>query len=347
MDKNSPGYFWVRNWILLGLVLVFFQIVIGGITRLTGSGLSITKWEIVTGVVPPLNAEDWNAEFSLYKETPQYKKINAGMTMRQFKFIYFWEYLHRLWARSMGFVFIIPFLIFWRAGYLESAHLKKELIIVFLLAGIVGLFGWIMVASGLNDRPWVSAYKLSIHLSLALVVLSYLFWVFLKHFSGRVGKVKGPIILRVLLITVGIQIVLGGMMSGLKAALVYPNWPRYSDSLLVPLALLDKEVWQWKNVINYEASLLMPSLIQFLHRSLGYVIAGIICWLVYRYNRGFRQSRFNVLLLLVFLQVGLGVLVLLNSIGTIPVFYGVLHQAIAIFLLLSVLYNFYMGVTKQ
>lgn len=347
MDKNSPGYYWVRNWILLGVVMIFFQIIIGGITRLTGSGLSITKWDIVTGVVPPLNAEDWNYEFNLYKETPQYKKINEGMSMRQFKFIYFWEYIHRLWARSMGFVFLIPFLIFWRAGYLRSMKLRRELIVVFFLAALVGLFGWIMVASGLNDRPWVSAYKLSIHLSLALVVLSYLFWVFLNHFRVRSFDRQVPRWLTILLVILSIQIVLGGMMSGLKAALVFPHWPNYSESFALPLILLEREVWQWQHVINYEDSALMPSLIQFLHRSLGYMVAGVVCYLVYRYNRGFRHTRFNILLLLVLLQVLLGVAVLLNSTGTIPVFYGVLHQTVAIFLLMSVLYNYYLGVTKQ
>ena len=347
MDKNSRGYYWVRNWIILGLVMIFFQIVIGGITRLTGSGLSITKWEIVTGVVPPLTAEDWNYEFELYKETPQYKKINEGMSMRQFKFIYFWEYIHRLWARSMGFVFLIPFLVFWRIGYLHSRKLRKQLIIVFLLAGLVGMFGWIMVASGLNDRPWVSAYKLSIHLSLALLVLSYLYWIFLDHFKGRSEDRKVPGLLLILLVALSVQIVLGGMMSGLKAALVYPDWPYYSESLVFPLALLQEDIWQWDHVINYEDSALMPSLIQFLHRSLGYIVAGIVGWLTYRYNKGFRLTRFNILLLLVLLQVMLGIIILINSVGTIPVLYGVLHQAMAIFLLMSVLYNYYLGVTKQ
>ncbi len=347
MDKNSQGYHWVRNWIILGLIMIIFQIVIGGITRLTGSGLSITKWEIVTGIIPPLSIEDWEYEFDLYKNTPQYKKINEGMTISQFKFIYFWEYIHRLWARSMGFIFIIPFLLFWRLGYLKQPDLKRELFIVFLLAGIVGLFGWIMVASGLNDRPWVSAYKLSIHLSLALIVLSYLFWVFLKQFKGRSETSSLPGLIKVLLITLSIQIVLGGMMSGLKAALVYPTWPAYGNSLLIPNALLESSVWKWESVLNYEASVMMPALIQFLHRSLGYAVACMVCWLMYRYNAGFRVMRFNVLFILVAFQVILGVMVLINSIGTIPVFFGVMHQTVAIFLLLSVIYNCYIGITKR
>ena len=164
----------VKIWLVIGLVMIFFQIIIGGITRLTGSGLSITKWEIETGAIPPLNHDQWQDEFELYKRTPQYQKINQGMDLSRFKWIYFWEYLHRLWARSMGFVFLIPLVIFWLKGYLGVKGLKKDLLIVFLLAALVGMFGWIMVGSGLVERPWVNAYKLSIHLGLALItVLNY------------------------------------------------------------------------------------------------------------------------------------------------------------------------------
>jgi len=154
----------VKIWLIIGLVMIFFQVVIGGITRLTGSGLSITKWEIVTGTIPPLNSADWEEAFDLYKATPQYKQINKGMSMSEFKFIYFWEFIHRLWARTMGFVFLFPFLFFLGTQRF-SKKLFKQLIVVFLLAALVASLGWIMVASGLRDLPWVSPYKLTLHLS--------------------------------------------------------------------------------------------------------------------------------------------------------------------------------------
>ena len=155
----------VKVWLIIGLVMIFFQVVIGGVTRLTGSGLSITKWEIVTGTLPPLSDSQWLEEFELYKATPQYQKINEGMSLSDFKFIYFWEYFHRLWARSMGFVFLFPFLFFWWKGWIDKP-LMQRLGITVLLAAIVASFGWIMVASGLIDRPWVIAYKLTSRLSI-------------------------------------------------------------------------------------------------------------------------------------------------------------------------------------
>ena len=150
--------------------MVFIQILLGGITRLTGSGLSITRWEIVTGTIPPLNQVDWNEAFDLYKATPQYQKINEGMSLDRFKFIFFWEYFHRVWARLMGFVFLIPFIIFLVRKSL-SQKLIKRLIVVIAIAAAAAVFGWIMVASGLIHRPWVNAYKLTIHLSLGIALI--------------------------------------------------------------------------------------------------------------------------------------------------------------------------------
>ncbi|MCB0662592.1 MAG: COX15/CtaA family protein, partial [Saprospiraceae bacterium] len=233
LKKGYPTI--VKAWLIIGLFMLVMQVVIGGITRLTGSGLSITKWEIVTGAMPPLNEAAWMSEFDLYKATPQYQKINEGMSLSEFKFIYFWEYLHRLWARTMGFVFLIPFLIFWRKGYIDKP-LMKRLGIVVLLAAIVAAFGWIMVASGLVDRPWVNAYKLTLHLSLALVVFGYLLWTTFftydtpKAASWVTEDLKGGI--NILFGLVIIQIMLGGLMSGMHAALVYPTWPLMHDSFL-------------------------------------------------------------------------------------------------------------------
>ena len=159
--------------------MIAIQVMIGGITRLTGSGLSITKWEIAVGTFPPMGDVAWNEAFELYKETPQYHKINKGMSVSEFKFIYFWEYFHRLWARTLGFVFIIPFGWFLYRKMIKK-KLLRDLIIIVILGGLVGVFGWIMVASGLINRPWVNAYKLTLHLNLAFIVYAYLFWTTIK-----------------------------------------------------------------------------------------------------------------------------------------------------------------------
>jgi len=196
----------VRNWLILGLVLIFVQVVVGGITRLTGSGLSITKWEIVTGTLPPLNEATWLSEFELYKGTPQYEKMNEGMSLSDFKFIYFWEYFHRLWARMMGFAFIIPLAYFLFKGYIDRA-LGKRLGLVFLAAALTASFGWIMVASGLIERPLVNAYKLSMHLGIAFITFGILLWTTLWTHDVRLSAKPSTRVRKLVYWTAGVLVV--------------------------------------------------------------------------------------------------------------------------------------------
>ena len=335
----------VKVWLMVGVVMVFLQIVIGGITRLTGSGLSITKWEIVTGTLPPLSADAWDKEFDLYKETPQYQKINKGMTMPQFKVIYFWEYLHRVWARGMGFVFLIPFLIFWRRGMLDKT-LMKRLGIVVLMAAVVASFGWIMVASGLIERPWVNAYKLTMHLSLALILFCYLLWVTLQVLNPErkhLPKLKKN--LDWLLGLIFIQIMLGGLMSGMKAGLFFPTWPDMNGALL-PGILTDAENWKLIHFTDYDKHPFMPALVQFVHRLMAYIVALLVLLFYIRQWRLKLPTHLHqanaLLLLLVVIQVGLGIFTVLACRGTIPVGLGSLHQIAAILLLSNTLYLNYL-----
>ncbi len=332
MEKKIVGY-----WLFLGLAMIFMQVIIGGITRLTGSGLSITKWEIVTGTIPPITTDQWEAEFALYKETPQYQKLNAGMSMSEFKFIYFWEYFHRLWARSMGFVFLIPLFVFWRRKWIEP-WLLKRLAVIFVLAATVGLFGWIMVASGLIDRPWVSAYKLSVHLLLAVLLISYVWWTVMLFYRYDRGTDLDINHLRWFVFLLFFQIVLGGMMSGMKAALVYPSFPDF-DGLWFPGVLLNADAWSWENVLTYDKSAFMPALIQLLHRTMGYILfiwTAMILWHLRKLSYDLRKWS-RILMVLVLVQVLLGIMVLISAIGTIPLWYGVAHQAVAILVLLAAL----------
>ena len=321
---------WVRGWLLAGLVMIFFQIVLGGITRLTGSGLSITKWDIVFGSIPPLTTEDWQIAFDMYKQTPQFAKVNSLMDLEAFKMIYFWEYIHRLWARLMGFVFIIPFLFFLFKGWFTPL-LKKQLLIVFLLAVLVASFGWIMVASGLINRPWVNAYKLSFHLILAVILYGYLLWTFLSYSvtdfsvnaSQRLSRFIG-----IFFTVVFIQIYVGGVMSGMKAGMYFPTWPDMNGAFLPDYLWMGKN-WTWDNFVHYDQDRFMPGWVQFIHRLLAYMVALMGLLGIYFFHKD-QNMKIRLWMLLTFfvvlLQVLLGISTVVGSKGMTPVNLGVLHQ---------------------
>jgi len=344
---------WVRYWLILGCVLVFFQVVIGGITRISGSGLSITKWEIVTGTLPPLNAEAWNSEFDLYKETPQYEKINDGMSLSEFKFIYFWEYFHRLWARGMGFAFLFPFLFFLFKKRIDS-RLIKLLGFVILAAVLAASMGWIMVASGLIERPWVNAYKLAIHLSVAFLTYGILLWTtFVSFWPKRTVNIKiSDSFRRGIKIFFGfllIQLFFGGVMSGMRAGLVFPTWPDMMGSY-IPSDIFDSKNWSYESFNNYDKNTFVPALMHFIHRGLAYLLFGFGIFLFIR-SKTENQIAFKTPMLLfislLFAQVILGILTVINCVGSIPLLLGVLHQAFALLLLSIVLYLLFVTTKKQ
>lgn len=360
--QEYPKY--IKFWLMTGVVMVFMQVVIGGITRLTDSGLSITEWAVIQGTIPPLNAEAWEVARQEYMQHA-IGQVNMkypasvypeGIPMHEFKFIYFWEYFHRLWARTMGFVFLIPFLIF-----IGLKKLKKPLIIQLLkvvsLTALVAVFGWIMVKSGLDtpELAWVNGYKLTIHLSLATCVFSYLWWVTLgvvqpvtqDGHNKRLRKFASRIT-----VVVCFQIVLGGLMAGLKAGLLFNHFPHmeidYSDQSWIWIAdvLKDESMWTWENMRNYNASGgFAAAFIQLLHRGTAYLLC-ILIPILYLYIRRIHHSKHlkygaNSMLFILIVQVILGVLTLLNGVGQIPLFYGVLHQAFGLLLLASMLYIIY------
>ena len=328
----------VGIWLMIGVFMLLMQIVIGGITRLTGSGLSITKWEIVTGTLPPLSEEHWQQEFDHYKATPQYHKINKGMELSDFKFIYFWEYFHRLWARSMGFVFAIPFFYFLWKGYIKGKF-AWQLVSVIVLAAIVASFGWIMVASGLVERPYVNAYKLTLHLSLGISLYAYVLWLAyqllfpkneLSIVHGQHKWVTASIVLLCL------QLVLGGLMSGMKAGLFFPTWPDMNGAL-APDVLTDLSNWHLDAFKHYDTNAFAPALVQFVHRGVAYILT-VVCLVLFVKLWGYRRNKAMTVALILLpiilvTQVLLGIFTVMNSIGSIPTTLGVLHQAVAILLL--------------
>lgn len=324
----------VRSWLIVGCILLFFQVVIGGITRITGSGLSITEWDIVFGTFPPMNADSWLIEFDKYKATPQYDKLNEGMSLSEFKFIYFWEYFHRLWARIMGFIFLIPAVLFTLGKSLDG-KLWRKLYPMIGFAALAAVFGWIMVASGLIERPWVNAYKLSIHLSIAFITFAFLVRATLFSFSEKgetlVGRVPSFFVL--LGIVLSIQIVFGGIMSGMRAGLIFPTWPDMSGAF-IPSILTDGGNWSLHNLEYYDQSAFAPALIQFVHRMTAYLLTGLVGYGWYRQIRftGRVSLWYKLFTGLIGLQVIIGILTVVSCKGSIPLGFGVLHQAIGLLL---------------
>lgn len=344
----------VRIWLTAGLVMVFMQIVIGGITRLTDSGLSITEWEVVKGTLPPMGEAAWEEAFQKYKDhTVQFEQLGKVRTLSDFKFIYFWEWFHRLWARTIGFVFLFPFIWFVFRKQLSGA-LMRRLGFVVLGAATAAVFGWIMVKSGLNTEyyAWVNPYKLVMHLSIALVVYGLLLWINFMAWRPSVPHINAPSDKRWIWSLVAltcVQIVFGGLMSGLKAGLAYPQFPDYAGQV-VPHILFDSSQWTVENVV-YHKNVFMSALVQFLHRNTAYLLSVLMIYFVIRLGKSSLTPALSsgrwILLGSLGLQVTLGIITLmLCAGGQIPAFWGVLHQAAAIVLLsvtLWVAYQFSEG----
>jgi len=342
----------VRAWLITGCIFVFFQIFIGGVTRITGSGLSITKWEIVTGTLPPISQESWEEAFDLYKETPQYLKINQGMSLSDFKFIYFWEYFHRLWARLMGLIFIFPFIFFIWKKWIDKWMIRQLLFVIFW-AMMAAVFGWIMVASGLVDRPWVNAYKLSLHLGIALATLSFLIWGTYRSLNLHKVSINNSVLYKLAMTFMGlliIQVFFGAVLSGMRAALYYPTWPDIGGQI-IPETLFDSESWNVEYIVKYDQDTLMPALIHVLHRNMGYIVYLVGMYLsikIFRYplRRIFYYGAIALIICLN-LQVILGILTLVYSKQAIPLTFGVLHQAVAILLLCISLFHIYIYKSRK
>ncbi|SDW25150.1 cytochrome c oxidase assembly protein subunit 15 [Lutibacter oricola] len=341
-SKNYKYSQLVRFWLLTGLIMLIGQVILGGITRLTGSGLSITRWDIITGVIPPLNTAQWLDAFELYKQTPQFHKINSSFTLEQFKFIYFWEYFHRLWVRSLGFIFLIPFIWFLLKKKIDFYLVKRLLLVVFLTV-LTASAGWIMVQSGLVNRPWVNAYKLTVHFVLAIFVV----WAMVKTIAdvycfSSFRLVSKKIVGFTLLVTI-VQMVFAGLMAGMKAGLYYPTWPTMNGEM-VPEVLKEHANYTWANMINYDSYLFAPALIQFTHRLLAYILVLLTIYMFFKFRNKVEvvsKMWLNYTVFLVLLQTVLGVLTVLNVKGEIPLFLGVAHQLVGLLYFISLLFFYY------
>jgi cytochrome c oxidase assembly protein subunit 15 len=319
----------VIHWLLTGCLLIFIMVVVGGITRLTHSGLSISNYKLISGTIPPLNEVEWQEAFDLYKQYPEYQKINQHFTLEDFKDIYFWEWLHRLIGRLLGVVFIIPFLYFLLRGQLSRSTVKKSLILLFL-GGFQGFIGWYMVKSGLVDRPDVSHYRLAMHLTIAFLTFAYAFWVALDLMYPVRKSLESGLKrwIQVAYALLMIQIVWGAFVAGLDAGFLHNHWPMMSDGQLIHETVTIEQSPVWKNFIEGKSG------VQFVHRYLAYVVVLIIFAIWYQSKKLNLTRLQNIgvqsLIYMVLIQFILGVFTLLYQ---VPVVLGVLHQVMAFFLL--------------
>jgi heme a synthase len=321
----------VRAWLWSIAATTFAVMAVGGITRLTLSGLSIVDWNPIMGVIPPLSEAQWQETFEIYQQFPDYD-WRTGMTLAEFKFIYFWEYLHRLLARTIGFVFLVPFVWFAVRGYFNGPLVRRALVL-FGLGAMQGVMGWLMVMSGLIDRPSVSHYRLAAHLSLAFIIFGYALWLARDLAITRVRPSLGAPARRLLTrglaavgVVLGVQIVWGAFVAGLRAGRYYPTFPLMGGRL-VPAELLNLDPVARNFVAN-------PIAVQWTHRVIGTLLATLVLALfvaVWRRVADRVSRRFNIALAsLIGVQYVLGILTLVLL---VPVSMGVIHQAVALIIL--------------
>jgi cytochrome c oxidase assembly protein subunit 15 len=330
-------------WLLTGCCMVFFQVIVGGVTRLTQSGLSITEWKPIKGIVPPLNEHEWTAEFNLYKQKVQYQTMNEGMSLAEFKLIYFWEYFHRFWARFMGMVFAVGFIYFLYRRWFNKDLLYK-IAPLFVWGAIEGAYGWLMVSKGLKGIS-VPPIHLSIHLVIALSLFAYLVWLTLYVFRPERNFGKTSRGLRtlglIILVLHFVQLFLGGLTSGMKAGLAYPTWPDMNGQF-IPSALFTEKANSSGFMIYNAQDLWGRTLVQFVHRLTAYTLIVLILIFFFK-SRHITNDRIfkiglNILPLLVLIQASIGIITVLNCVGKIPVALGVLHQAGAMLLIAATVF---------
>jgi cytochrome c oxidase assembly protein subunit 15 len=330
IQKNNRQ---IATWLLIGVGMLIIQVLIGGITRLTESGLSITEWKPITGTLPPLNEATWEQEFDKYRNTDQFKYVHQYFSLKEFKFIFFWEWFHRFWARMMGVVFAIGF-IFFLAKKKMNKSMITPMVVLFFLGGIQGAIGWIMVASGLVPKKYfVGHVELTTHFIAAMILLSYTLWFalsLLPSFASKVYNNKLKNILQLILGLFFIQLIYGGFMAGLKAASTAPTWPSINGKFY-PAGT---------DAINYIDNFINnPLMIHFIHRGIAYLILIVSIYFFIQSKSATVSKIFNKLrtrfLIFILLQVMLGVSALLVSTSaTAFVYIGVAHQFTAMMLVI-------------
>ena len=332
--KNINNLF--LYWLKSSLVLVFFIIIIGGLTRLTNSGLSITEWELFQGILPPLNNSSWEFYFNQYKKIPQFKLLNQNMSLEEFKIIFYWEYFHRMLARIIGLFFLIPLIFFYTSKKINKKYINICYLIFFLIL-LQGVVGWYMVKSGLVNDVTVSHYRLSIHLSIAFIIISTIFWL-IKIFTNENNKIffnfsKKNIPFLILIFLIFLQIIFGAFVSGLDAGRIYQTWPLMGYSYF-PNDIILNDLKIFTDLNNH-------SLVQFYHRNLAYLITIYISILSFYIYKNRLKNLFKPLKLFLFfllLQIILGVLTLVSGLN---IYLASAHQISSILLVFTAINLYY------
>lgn len=317
----------VRTWLYGVCLLIFVMVIVGGATRLTDSGLSITEWKPLLGAIPPLSAADWQIAFDKYRQIPEYQQINKGMSLAEFQFIYWWEWAHRFLGRLIGLFVAIPLVFFWATGRLEN-FMKPRLLILFAMGGLQGFIGWWMVKSGLVDRVDVSQYRLAVHLTLACLIFAYAMWLA----RGLAPHSDEPVSRSVSLMSVFVfaaivlQIFLGALVAGLDAGLAFNDWPTM-DGMIIPNDLWIQNPF-WINAFEN------PKTVQFIHRVSAYAVVALVLAqmiIAYRSDSGDTHKRRTVVLFaLCVAQAAIGVVTLVLQ---VPLSWALVHQGGAVVLL--------------
>ena len=332
MFVNSDNYIkYLKLWLITLFSLIVLMVAVGGLTRLTDSGLSITAWELFTGILPPMNINEWNFYFTEYKKIPEYKNINYGMSLDEFKVIFYWEYVHRLLARFVGLFTLLPLFIF-SLYFKKTQYYSNKYYWIFFLVCLQGFIGWYMVSSGLIENNDVSHFRLSIHLSLALFILCLIFWYILdiykiKKFQNKIPNLPLLFILKLIVL----QIVLGAFLSGLDGGLIYNSWPDMNGSFF------PNDIG-YGDLINSQL-FNNPSIVQFSHRLTAYLLLFFIIILNFIYFK--KKYDFKYILFFDFailLQIFLGIITLISG---VEIRYASLHQLGSILVLSSYLLILY------
>ena len=338
MFVNSDNYIkYLRLWLITLFLLVILMVAVGGLTRLTDSGLSITAWELFTGILPPLNINEWNFYFSEYKKIPEYQNINYGMNLDEFKIIFYWEYAHRLLARLVGLFALLP-LIFFSINFKNTKYYSNKYYWIFFLICLQGFIGWYMVSSGLIENNDVSHFRLSVHLTLALFILCLIFWFLLDLFNISKFKIKiSNLLLIFILKLIILQIIFGALLSGLDGGLIYNSWPDMNGTFFPS----DVSINDYLNPQLFYN----PSIIQLFHRLTAYILLFAIIFL----NYIFIKNKLNFINILFFdfavvLQIFLGIITLISG---VEIRYASLHQLGSIFVLSSYLLILYKNSNQQ
>ena len=320
----------VSSWLLSMIILVFLMIVVGGLTRLTDSGLSITEWELFKGILPPLSNETWILYFNLYKEIPQFRLLNPSMTIEEFKVIFYWEYFHRLLGRIIGLIFLVPLIYFTFKKIIEKKVLNIFYFIFFLIL-FQGALGWYMVESGLSDDITVSHYRLSLHLFFAFIIISFLFWNYLnfkflenKSFFNLRNK-----LIKILFSLILLQIIIGAFVSGLDAGLIYQTWPKMNHSYFPD----DVNIYQLNLFYLFDNQ----SIVQFLHRTIAYLITGFLIIIgikMFINKQKEHYKNYFIIFTILLTQVVLGIFTLISGLN---LYLASLHQITSVILVFSVL----------